>query len=129
MDRGTGIIRIITGIFLVYHGTELFRQEIIDMYLGWDVFRNDYGRFVVYAGKTGELVAGILLLSGLWTRIGSILAAITMTGITFYVGHGKVWYEDQHPFLFVLLAMMFFFTGPGAWSIDGQRTRKSFKAT
>jgi uncharacterized membrane protein YphA (DoxX/SURF4 family) len=34
------------------------------------------------------------------------------------VGDGKIWYEDQHPFLFVLLAAVFFFTGPGKWSID-----------
>ncbi len=36
----------------------------------------------------------------------------------FFVGHGKIWYEDQHPFLFVLLAFVFFFIGGGKWSVD-----------
>jgi uncharacterized membrane protein YphA (DoxX/SURF4 family) len=47
-----------------------------------------------------------------------------MLYITFVVGGGKIWYEDQYPFLFVLLAMVFFFTGPGKWSIDSSLFNK-----
>jgi putative oxidoreductase len=42
------------------------------------------------------------------------------------VGHGKVWYDDQNPFLFVLLGLIFIFTGPGNWSIDGLLFGKKF---
>jgi hypothetical protein len=48
-----------------------------------------------------------------------------MSYIAFFVGHGKVWYEDQHPFLLVLLAMVFFFTGPGNISLDKMIFKKS----
>jgi len=41
-----------------------------------------------------------------------------MLYISLFVGTGKIWYQDQHPFLFVLLALVFFFTGPGKYSID-----------
>jgi putative oxidoreductase len=41
-----------------------------------------------------------------------------MAYITFKIGHGKFWYEDQHPFMFVLFGLLFFFTGPGKWSLD-----------
>jgi uncharacterized membrane protein YphA (DoxX/SURF4 family) len=41
-----------------------------------------------------------------------------MAYITFIVGHGKIWYEDQYPFLFVLLGLVFIFTGPGKFSVD-----------
>jgi putative oxidoreductase len=34
------------------------------------------------------------------------------------VGAGKFYYEDQHPFIFALLALVFFFTGPVQWSLD-----------
>ncbi len=34
------------------------------------------------------------------------------------VGDGRIWYEEQHPFLFVLLGIVFFFTGAGKWSFD-----------
>jgi putative oxidoreductase len=41
-----------------------------------------------------------------------------MTFIAFFIGHGRIHMEDQHPFLFVLLALVFVFTGPGKWSLD-----------
>jgi putative oxidoreductase len=34
------------------------------------------------------------------------------------MGHGKIFSDDQHPFLFVLLSLVFFFSGPGKWSMD-----------
>jgi putative oxidoreductase len=69
-------------------------------------------------GKITELTGGILLTLGLFTRIGSLITAATMLYISLFVGNGRIWYEDQHPFLFVLLAMVFFFTGAGKWSLD-----------
>jgi putative oxidoreductase len=38
--------------------------------------------------------------------------------ITFIVGGGKFWYEDQHPFMFALFGLLFLFTGPGAFNLD-----------
>jgi putative oxidoreductase len=43
------------------------------------------------------------------------------------VGHGRFWYEDQHPFLFALFGVLFFFTGPGAWSLDALRMKEAQK--
>lgn len=74
---------------------------------------------MVYAGKSSELIAGISLLFGLFTRLGSLLTMGTLSYITFFIGSGKFWYEDQHPFMFVLFGLLFLLTGPGAWSIDG----------
>jgi putative oxidoreductase len=73
---------------------------------------------MVYAGKATELIAGIFLLLGLFTRVAAIILAFTLGYIAFFVGHGKVWYEDQHPFLFVLLFIVIFFTGAGRYSLD-----------
>ena len=70
------------------------------------------------ASKAAELISGLLLFAGLFTRVASILLAATMLYVSLFVGHGKIWYEDQHPFLFVLLALVFFFYGPGKMSVD-----------
>ena len=88
-------------------------------YEGWDNFKNSsFGVFLVYLGKASELVAGILLFFGLLTRLAALIMIVTLLYIALFVGHGKVWYDDQHPFLFVLLGFVFIFCGPGKWSID-----------
>jgi len=115
---GIAVIRIIVGLFLVYHGWEVFDSEKMKGYTQWDQFKNQPATFLVYTGKLAEFIGGIFLTFGCMTRIASLLIAGTMLYISLFVGNGKIWYEDQHPFLFVLLAMVFFFTGPGRWSVD-----------
>lgn len=119
-SNGLAIIRIITGLLLIYHGKEIFDAEVMQGYLGWDLFKNSSGKWLVYLGKAAELLSGISLTLGLFTRIGALLCVGTLGYITFFVGHGRFWYEDQHPFLFVLLGLVFLFTGAGAWSVDAK---------
>jgi putative oxidoreductase len=121
---GTAIIRIITGLFMVYHGFEIFDAKLMNDYAQWDMFKDlPMGLVLVYLGKGAEFVAGILLTLGLFTKLASIIIAVTMLSITFFVGHGKFWYEDQHPFLFVLLALVFFFNGARTLSLDSKLKR------
>jgi putative oxidoreductase len=115
---GLGFLRIIVGVFMVYHGSEVFDHEKMDAYLQWDQFKNSLVATKVYTGKIIELVGGILLTAGFCTRLAALLIAVTMFYISFFVGTGKIWYEDQHPFMFVLLALVFFFIGPGKYSLD-----------
>ena len=122
---GLTVIRIIVGFFLVYHGWEVFDKNKMNEYIAWDVFKGSSSSlFMVYMGKSAELIAGFLLAIGLFTRISSIIIIGTFIYISFFVGHGKIWYEDQHPFLFALFGCIFFFTGPGKWSVDHLLFRK-----
>ncbi|MCB9055161.1 MAG: DoxX family protein [Chitinophagales bacterium] len=121
---GLMAIRCILGVLLIYHGTEVFDQSIINKYLSWDVFKISAGKTLVYTGKILELVAGIFFLLGFCTRIASLCTIGVMGFIAFFIGKGKIWYEDQHPFLFILLALVFFFTGPGSLSIDALLFKK-----
>jgi uncharacterized membrane protein YphA (DoxX/SURF4 family) len=116
---GLTLIRLTVGYFMIYHGAEVFSAEKMNGYLQWDLFKNSSsGKTMLYAGKMAEFAGGILLFIGLFTRVAAIILAGTMGYISFFVGHGKIWYDDQHPFLFVLLALVFFFTGGGRWSAD-----------
>ena len=117
--QGVGIVRMIVGALMAYHGQEVFNPALMAEYTTWDTFAGPNAGLMVYAGKTSELVAGLLLLLGLLTRIGALLTIGTLSYITFFVGSGRFWYEDQHPFMFVLFGVLFLFTGPGAWSLDG----------
>jgi putative oxidoreductase len=119
MARGMAVLRIITGLLMAYHGLEVFSKETMDMYMSWDSVKAlPAGNYMVYAGKAGELVAGILLTLGLFTRWASLAMALIMFFICFFIGSGKFWYEDQHPFLFGMMALVFAIFGPGAWAVD-----------
>src|SRR6185503_7223385 len=116
---GLTLVRLIVGFFMMYHGFEIFNEKIMSGYFQWEMFKNSSSaKTMVYIGKATELIGGVLLFLGLFTRVACLLLIITMSYITFFVGHGKIWYEDQHPFLLVLFALLFFFTGPGSFSLD-----------
>jgi putative oxidoreductase len=118
LPKTLAAIRIIVGLLMMYHGLEVFYPEVMKGYVEWEMFKGQLGEVLVYIGKSMELVSGSLLVLGLFTRLGALIMVVTLSCITFFVGHGRFWYEDQHPFLFVLFGVLFFFTGPGEWSLD-----------
>ena len=117
-SSGLLITRIILGSFLIYHGWEFFDEEKMKEYQKWEAFTSSSGAFLVYLGKGAELVGGFLFVLGFLTRIASLLTIGTMVYIAFMLGNGKIFTDDQHPVLFVLIALVFFFTGPGKYSLD-----------
>jgi putative oxidoreductase len=124
--NGIALVRIITGILLVYHGWEVFDAEKMKMYTGWFVERHYAAPAAwAYTGKIAELLAGTGFILGLFTRLASIASIAAFAGIIFILGDkGKVLQGDQHPFLFILLAFVFIFTGPGAFAIDNRVFKK-----
>jgi putative oxidoreductase len=111
---GLAVLRIITGLLMAYHGLEIFNRQVMEGYTTWEAIRKlPAPVFMVYTGKAIELVTGILLTLGLYTRIATLLMAANMLFVCFYIGKGRFYYEDQHPFLFAMLALVFFFAGPG----------------
>jgi putative oxidoreductase len=125
ISRGMAVIRMITGLLMAYHGFEVFSPEKMEMYNGWDNVKHlPLSNVMVHAGKAGELINGILLTLGWFTRISALFMAGIMLFITFYIGNGRFWYEDQHPFLFALMALVFAIYGPGAWAMDNKISKK-----
>lgn len=118
-DAGLFMVRLLTGIFMIYHGWEVFIPDKMNGYAQWlHDLHFPSATFMAYLGKGTEWVGGILLVLGLLTRIACIGIAGTMAVISFGMGEGRIFTDEQHPFLFVLLAAIFFFTGPGRWSLD-----------
>lgn len=110
---------------MAYHGWEVFDSGKMIEYTKWDVVqRLPAPAVMVYAGKGLELVTGLCFVVGLFTRIAAVLMALNMLFICFAIGNGRFYYEDQHPFLFAVLALVFFFTGPVKWSLDQWRLQR-----
>lgn len=120
-ETGLAFVRIVVGIFMILHGVEIFNEKTMRSYLTW----MSSPLYMIYIGKAAELIAGILLTVGLFTRLASMVLIGTMLYISLFVGKGRIWYEDQHPFMFVLLGMVFFFLGPGRFSVDRLIFKKS----
>jgi putative oxidoreductase len=117
-DKGLAVVRIIIGLLMAYHGLEVFNSELMQGYVNWDVIKGlPAPHFMVYLGKGVELVSGILLAIGLFTRITSLAIIINMLFICFFVGSGEFWYGDQHSFLFAVFGFLFLMTGSGIWSV------------
>jgi putative oxidoreductase len=123
-EKGLAVVRIIVGGLTAYHGQEIFDPELMSSYLTWDTFKFPAAKYMVYAGKLSELVGGLMLMLGWFTRMGAILVIGTLSYVTFFVGNGRFWYQDQHPFMFVLFGVLYLLTGPGTWSIDGLRKKR-----
>lgn len=119
-DTVYALLRIITGFFMLLHGWEVFDATQMAEYGKW---LNDLHfpapQLMAWLGKSAELIAGAGLMLGLATRLMTIPIICTMLVIAFGMGHGKIWYGDQHPFMFVLLGVLFLFGGGGKWSLDG----------
>jgi len=114
-----GLVRILIGAMMIFHGVEVFESGKMMMYGGWFAERNyPYPSAWAYAGKIAELVAGIGFVLGLMLRWACVLTAIAFLGIIFLLGDkGKIFQGDQHPFLFVLFAVLYWFLGAGRWAI------------
>jgi putative oxidoreductase len=120
IGQGIAIVRIIFGMLVIYHGMEVFDPELIQSYVDSGMVAGSNALFMVYVGKSSELICGILLLLGFMTRVGALIAIGTFSYITFIVGEGRFWYQEQHPFMFVLFGILFLLTGPGDWSLDSK---------
>lgn len=119
-ETGIASIRIIVGLLMTYHGWEVFDRATMEPYFAWDQIKAlpFPAEFMAYLGKGTELVTGLCLTLGFLTRIAALVMTINMTFITFFIGNGVFWYQDQHPFLFAIIGLIFFFTGPVKWSLD-----------
>jgi len=116
---GLPVLRIITGLLMAYHGLEVFDATQMAEYTHWEMIKvMPAAKAMVYLAKLLELVTGCCFIIGLFTKVAALLMAALMLFICFKIGNGQFYYSDQHPFLFAMLAMVFFFTGPVRWSVD-----------
>ena len=116
-----GIVRIVVGFLYAIHGTvHLF---------GWPVTA---GRDAVPAGSWPmwwagliELIVGLLVMIGLFTRPAALLGSGAMAYAYFTVHQPKaLWPIDnggELAILYCFALLLIAFTGPGAFAVQGRR--------
>lgn len=119
------LIRIFVGLLMLYHGLEVFDSKLVHEYANWEQFKSlPFSLSLVYIGKGLELISGLFFVLGFLTRISALLMAFDMLFVCFYIGNGIFWYQDQHPFLFAIIALLYFALGSGKWSLDQMMAKK-----
>jgi putative oxidoreductase len=119
--RVLSIVRIVTGLIFMAHGTQKFLSFPGGEYAGSGLALNNPGAF---AGLI-ELVCGFLIAIGLFTRPAAFLASGTMAG-AYWMAHAPqnffpVNNGGDAAVLYCFIFLYFVFAGPGPWSIDARR--------
>jgi putative oxidoreductase len=127
-DLGKLVLRLALGILILLHGLGK-----LDGGVGWLVGMlqsKGLPGFLAYCVYIGEVLAPILLILGLWTRVGGLLVVINMLfafGLVhmadlFVIGKSGGWaLELQGMYLFGGIAVMLL--GAGAYSLGGRNGR------
>ena len=116
------ILRIVVGLLFLEHGLSKF--------LGFPVpFPVHPLPPLLIAAGVIEVVAGVLVTIGLFTRIAAFIASGEMA-VAYFMGHFPkgFWPIANMGEGAILFCFVFFYlaaAGPGAWSIDGARTRNA----
>jgi putative oxidoreductase len=113
------LLRMVTGFLFLWHGS----QKV----LGYPPMPPDVDppAFIVWSAGPIELLGGLLVMLGLFTRVAAFLASGLMA-FAYWMAHGL---KDLLPVnnggeLAVIYCFLFLFVacqGPGLWSIDADR--------
>jgi len=116
------ILRIVAGLLFLEHATQKFLAFPAPFPI------QPLPAQLMAAGVI-ELVAGILITLGLFTRLAAFIAAGEMAA-AYFIGHfpqgfWPVLNKGEAAILFCFIFLYLAAAGPGAWSIDGARTRNA----
>jgi putative oxidoreductase len=117
-----GVLRIVTGLLFLEHGTQKFLSFPPGERAGSGWALDNPGAF---SGLI-EIVAGLLVAAGWFTRPAAFIAAGTMA-VAYWMAHAPqnffpVNNMGDAAILFCFIFLYFVFAGPGAFSVDGRST-------
>lgn len=116
---GIALVRIMVGVMLIFRSWPLFDTPDItgfsDLLFNMSI---PFQEAMAFSTKLVEMTGGVFLLLGLFTRMMTALLFLSFMFLTFVAGHGRLFTENQLPFLFAMISLLFFFTGAGRFSID-----------
>lgn len=119
VENGLVFIRVMAGLLIFVHGLGIFSQGHMKGNIAWLTdLHFPAPVLMAYLGKGTELAGGILLILGLLTRPVALALVINMSVITFMMGSGNIFEDDQPPFLFLVLFLFLLVTGGGKYSLD-----------
>jgi len=121
-NYGIDVIRILSGLIILSFGLEIFNIEKMNGYTEWTTDVGiPFSDILVHIGKVSELIGGLCLTIGLWTRLASIPLIFTMFVITFIMLDGSI---KTGSFYLLMIFVIYFFIGSGRLSLDYLLSKK-----
>lgn len=116
------LLRIVTGLLFLEHALSKFFAFPVPFPI------HPLPPLLIAAGAI-ELVAGILVTLGLFTRLAAFIASGEMA-VAYWMQHAPKSFwplanMGEAAILFCFIFLYLAAAGPGAWSIDGARTRNA----
>lgn len=116
-------VRVIVGLWMMWYGKDVFIDEwFAERKVTWGV--TGYGfsnpELMLYLSKISEIIFGLLLVLGLYTRFASLALLVIMSVA---VGLGQRFQifpydKGEITFFYWLFCLVFLFVGGGRFSID-----------
>jgi putative oxidoreductase len=114
------IVRIIVGVYFIIHGHEFFNTKAMQGFATY--LKNDLHfplpTSFAYLRTGAELFGGIMILLGLFTRVGAFLIMITMLVASFTAGKGDLFGEAEFTIIYATLCFVLVLIGGGKYSVD-----------
>jgi putative oxidoreductase len=115
------VLRIVVGLLFLEHATQKFFAFPVP-------FPVQPIPSLLLAGGVIELITGVLITLGLFTRLAAFVASGEMAFAYFYVHFPQSFWpvvnKGEAAILFCFIFLYLAAAGPGAWSIDGMRMKK-----
>lgn len=117
------IIRIVAGIWILWHGKEVFISEWFDKQIivwGSEGYGFSKPVLMVYGIKICEMLFGLFLILGFFTRFAALILLVT-TGMLVtleYKWHVFPYEKGELSFFYCLIWLVFIFVGGGKFSLD-----------
>ena len=116
------LIRLMAGGSLAFHGYQILFGNIEGAARFFESVGLDHGLFWAYLVGVLELVCGVLLAVGLFTRLaaGPILVFLVVAIVIYHWEFGYNWESRgiEYPLFWALVVLHFLVRGGGPWSLD-----------
>ncbi|MDA2890584.1 DoxX family protein [Mycolicibacterium sp. BiH015] len=124
---GLFLFRVVVGFLFTVHGT----VKIFGVPADAGAVA-EFGAWPLWWAGLIELVAGLLVMSGLFTRAAAFVASGTMAVAYFWMhqpeGLLPIQNDGETAALYSFAFLLLVFTGGGAWALDNLRVRRRFSS-
>lgn len=137
-DIGKLILRLTVGFLILFHGIAKIRNEDMMNFIQTDLERINLPALLSHGVYLGEVIAPLLIILGIFTRLGGLLIVINMlfaislrhlNEIFSLNEYGGIQLELQLLYLFCGLAIIFLGSGKYAFRIHGSSNARNHSTT